>query len=252
MTPRDTVRITVWNEFRHEKQDPEIARLYPQGIHSAIAQTLNAQAGLRASLAALDEPDHGLSSAVLDNTDVLFWWGHIAHHEVRDEIVDRVQQRVLGGMGLVVLHSGHFSKILKRLLGTHCSLKWREMGELERVWVTLPGHPIAEGLGEYFEVPHSEMYGEYFDIPQPDELVFVSWYAGGEIFRSGCCFYRGRGKIFYFSPGHESYPIYHQPEIQQVLVNAARWAAPVRTTGFRDLAQAPHVPQPMAATAGMP
>ncbi len=246
MTLLDMVRVTVWNEYRHEKQEPEIARLYPQGIHGALAQLLNAQPGLSAGTATLDEHDHGLSSAVLDNTDVLFWWAHLAHHEVRDDIVEAVQKRVLNGMGLVVLHSGHYSKILKRLLGTNCSLKWREMGELERVWVTLPGHPIAEGLGEYFEIPHTEMYGEYFDIPQPDELVFISWYQGGEVFRSGCCFYRGRGKIFYFSPGHETLPIYHQPEVRQVLVNAARWAAPVRAAGFRDLSQAPNVPEPMA------
>jgi trehalose utilization protein len=241
----DKIRVTVWNEGRHEKTSAEIAKVYPQGIHGAVASALRAQPGFEVRTATLDEPEHGLTQEVLANTDVLTWWGHMAHGDVKDEIVDRVQQRVLGGMGLIVLHSGHFSKILRRLLGTNCSLKWREIGEKERVWVTAPGHPIVEGLGEYFELPHTEMYGEFFDIPQPDVQVFISWYPGGEVFRSGCCFYRGRGKVFYFSPGHETFPIYYQKEIQRVLVNAVRWAAPVHVVGFRDLAQAPHVPEPM-------
>ena len=163
---------------------------------------------------------------MLDATDVLLWWGHVAHEEVSDAVVDRVQARVLEGMGLIVLHSGHFSKPFKRLMGTSCDLTWREVGELERLWVVAPGHPIAEGVGAYLEVPRAEMYGEHFDIPEPDTLVFVSWFRGGEIFRSGCCFTRGRGRIFYFRPGHETYPIYAQPEIQRVIQNAVQWAAP--------------------------
>jgi trehalose utilization protein len=241
----DKIRVTVWNEGRHEKTSPEIAKVYPQGIHGAVASALRGQPGFEVRTATLDEPEHGLTQAVLANTDVLTWWGHMAHGDVKDEIVDRVQQRVLGGMGLIVLHSGHFSKIFRRLMGTNCSLKWREIGEKERVWVTAPGHPIVEGLGEYFELPHTEMYGEFFDIPQPDVQVFISWYPGGEVFRSGCAYLRGRGKVFYFSPGHETFPIYYQKEIQRVLVNAVRWAAPVEVVGWRDLAQAPHVPQPM-------
>ena len=239
------IRVTVWNEYRHEKKDADVKAVYPDGIHAAIAKALSASKDLSVSTATLDEPEHGLSEKVLASTDVLTWWGHMAHGDVKDEIVDRVQQRVLGGMGLLVLHSAHFSKIFRRLMGTNCSLKWREIGEKERVWVTAPGHPIVEGLGEYFELPHTEMYGEFFDIPQPDVQVFISWYPGGEVFRSGCCFLRGRGKVFYFSPGHETFPIYYQKEIQRVLVNAVRWAAPVQVVGFRDLAQAPHVPQPM-------
>jgi trehalose utilization protein len=240
-----TLRITIWNEGRHEKQDAEIGKLYPQGIHGAIAAFLAAQPGLECTQATLDEPEHGLTDAVLANTDVLLWWGHMAHGAVSDAIVDKVHQRVLNGMGLIVLHSGHYSKIFKRLMGTNCSLTWREIGERERVWNVLPGHPIAAGLGAYFEIPHTEMYGEYFDIPQPDELVFVSWYQGGDIFRSGCCFYRGRGKVFYFAPGHESLPIYYQKEVQQVLVNAVRWAAPVPVIGFRDLNTAPNIQVPI-------
>jgi trehalose utilization protein len=180
--------------------------------------------------ATLDEPEHGLTPEKLANTDVLVWWGHKAHDEVTDEVVERVQKRILeDGMGLLVLHSGHFSKIFKRLMGTSCWLKWREDGHKERLWVVAPGHPIVEGLGEYIELPQEEMYGEHFDIPEPDTLVFVSWFPGGEVFRSGCCYRRGTGKIFYFRPGHEEYPTYFNPEIQRVIANAVKWAAPSLT-----------------------
>ena len=241
----DKIRVTVWNEYRHEKESPEIAAIYPQGIHSAIAAYLSAQPGFEVRTATLDEPQHGLTEEVLANTDVLTWWGHKAHGDVQDEIVDRVQLRVLKGMGLIVLHSGHFSKVFKRLMGTSCSLKWREIGEKNRLWVTLPGHPIVEGLGEYFEIPHTEMYGEFFDIPQPDELVFISWFQGGDVFRSGCCFHRGRGKIFYFQPGHETLPIYYHKEVMHVIANGVRWAAPVQVTAFRELPECGHVSEPL-------
>jgi trehalose utilization protein len=233
-------RVTVWNEYRHEKENEQIAAIYPGGMHQAIAGHLRGQ-GLSVATATLDEPEQGLGAAVLEQTDVLIWWGHVAHDEVREEVVDRVQARVLAGMGLIVLHSAHFSKIFKRLMGTTCNLKWREAGEKERLWVVAPGHPIAAGLGEFFEIPQAEMYGEHFDIPAPDALVFVSWFAGGEVFRSGCCFHRGRGKVFYFRPGHESYPIYHQPEVLRVITNAVHWAAP--TAG--PAVQFGHRPEPL-------
>jgi trehalose utilization protein len=222
------IRVTVWNEFRHEKQDKEIAAIYPNGIHGAIAQYLRTLPDLEVRTATLDEPEHGLTDEVLANTDVLIWWGHMAHGAVSDAVVDKVQDRVLNGMGLIVLHSGHFSKIFKRLMGTTCNLKWREAGEKERLWVVDPSHPIVEGLGEYFEIEHEEMYGERFDIPQPDALVFISWFPGGEVFRSGACFIRGQGKIFYFRPGHESFPTYFHPEVLKVIGNAVRWAASPR------------------------
>jgi len=217
--------VTVWNEYRHERDSDVVAEIYPDGIHAVIAEALNV-AGFETRTATLDEPDHGLSDDVLDSTDVLTWWGHAAHEEVRDEIVDRVHQHVLDGMGLLVLHSGHYSKIFKRLMGTSCSLKWREAAEKERLWVVEPSHPIADGLEEYIEVDAAEMYGERFDIPAPDTLVFNSWFEGGEVFRSGCCYRRGNGRVFYFRPGHETYPVYHNEAVQQVLVNAVRWAAP--------------------------
>ncbi len=220
------IRVTVWNEFRHEISDESIRGIYPQGIHHAIAGFLNAQSDLEAGTATLDQPEHGLTDDVLNNTDVLIWWGHTAHDEVSDKLVEKVHKRVLDGMGIIILHSGHYSKIFRKLMGTSCSLRWREIGEKERLWVINPGHPIVEGLGPYIDIPHTEMYGESFDIPQPDQLVFINWYQGGEVFRGGCCYYRGCGKVFYFSPGHESFPIYYQSEIQKVIINAVRWAKP--------------------------
>lgn len=217
------MKVTVWNEYRHEQVNPLVAEIYPQGIHGTIASFLT-EAGYDVHTATLDEDKHGLTDEVLANTDVLIWWGHIAHHEVEDEIVDKVKKRVLAGMGLIVLHSGHFSKIFQSLMGTTCDLKWREADEKERIWVVDPSHPITEGLGEYIELPQEEMYGEHFDIPTPDELIFVSWFEGGEVFRSGVTFKRGRGKIFYFRPGHETYPTYHHKDIQKVILNAVKWA----------------------------
>jgi trehalose utilization protein len=220
----DVIRVTVWNEFRHEKKNPAIAKIYPKGMHETIAAALRKQPGFKVGTATLDEPEHGLTDAVLAQTDVLIWWGHMAHGEVKDEIVAKVQKRVWEGMGLILLHSGHFSKIFKALMGTWCLLKWREVGEKERLWVVDHAHPIAEGVGDYFELEHEEMYGEPFDIPQPDELVFISWFAGGEVFRSGCCWHRGLGKVFYFRPGHESYPTYHNENVIKVIANGVKWA----------------------------
>ena len=222
-----SIRITVWNEFRHEKINPKVSKIYPAGIHAAIANGLLEHGLDQVHTATLDEPEHGLTQQVLDETDVLVWWGDKAHKEVRDEIVDRVHARVMSGMGLVTLHSAHFSKIFKKLMGTSCSLKWRDDGGNERIWVVEPGHPIAAHLPECFVIKHEETYGERFDIPTPDTLVFASWFEGGEIFRSGCCYHRGHGKIFYFRPGHEAYPTYHNPRVKQVIANAVGWAAPV-------------------------
>lgn len=221
-----SIRVTVWNEFQHEKEHKAVQDVYPDGIHKVIADGLRAHGFDQVQTATLDEPEHGLTEEVLANTDVLTWWGHMAHGRVDDAIVDRVHQRVMEGMGLIVLHSGHHSKIFRKLMGTGCSLRWREANDNERIWVIEPGHPIANGLGPYIDIPAEEMYGEHFDIPAPDTLVFVSWFKGGEVFRSGCCYHRGHGKIFYFRPGHETYPTYYQAEVQHVIANGVRWAAP--------------------------
>ena len=223
------IRVTVWGENIHEWSHEAVRKHYPEGMHACIAQGLNEAEDIEATTATLQQPEHGLTEEVLANTDVLTWWGHCAHDKVDDAIVARVKARVWQGMGLLVLHSGHYSKIFQALLGTSCSLTWREAGELERLWVCNPGHPIARGLGSYFEIPEEEMYGEPFGIPTPDEQVFVSWFQGGEVFRSGATWKRGNGKIFYFRPGHETYPTYHIDAVKMVLKNAVRWARPEGT-----------------------
>jgi trehalose utilization protein len=221
--PTNKIRVTIWNEFRHEREDAPVKKVYPDGMHAVIAQGIAAP-DLEIRTATLDEPEHGLTDAVLANTDVLTWWGHKAHGAVQDDIAKRVQQHVLNGMGFVGLHAAHMSKPFRLLMGTHCSLKWREANEKERLWTIEPAHPVAEGLPEHFELPEEEMYGERFDIPTPDELVFISWFQGGEVFRSGCCWQRGHGRVFYFRPGHETHPTYYDKNVQRVIGNACRWA----------------------------
>lgn len=219
------IRVTVWGENLHEKSHEKVQAVYPNGMHTVIAAGIQEYIGDRAVVrtATLDQPEHGLTDEVLHQTDVLTWWGHMGHHLVDNTVVDKVHDRVLSGMGLIVLHSGHWSKIFTRLMGTTCALRWRD-DDKETVWTINPGHPIAAGIPPVFQIPQQEMYGEYFDIPQPDELVFLSTFTGGEVFRSGCCFTRGQGRIFFFSPGHETYPVYYQPEVRRVIANAVGWA----------------------------
>lgn len=221
------VRVLVWNEFLHERRDEAVARLYPEGIHATLADALRAHGLEQVTTATLDEPEHGLTEERLAATDVLVWWGHKAHAEVSDVAAERVRKRVTeGGMGFVPLHSAHFSKPFLALMGTGCFLKYRVVGETERLWVVDPGHPVAAGIDDMIELPQEEMYGEPFDVPPPDELVFISWFKGGEVFRSGCGWRRGMGRVFYFRPGHETFPTYHDPRIRRVIANAVRWAAP--------------------------
>jgi len=220
------IAVTVWNEGLHEKKHAEVVKVYPQGIHAAIASHLGTQADMTVRTATLDQPEHGLTEAVVNETDVMLWWGHMAHDQVDDKVVERVHRRVLEGMGLILLHSAHFSKIFRKLMGTTCQLKWREVGEQEVLWVTAPAHPIAKGIDDHFIIDREEMYGEHFDIPEPLQTVFISSFAGGEVFRSGCTFQRGAGKIFYFRPGHETYPTFFHPQVLQVIGNAIRWAVP--------------------------
>lgn len=220
------INVTVWNEFRHEQNNPDVAKVYPNGIHHTIAEFLNTDAELVVRTATLDEAGHGLSDKTLDETDVLIWWGHTAHDEVDDAVVAKAKERVLEGMGFIALHSAHYAKLFKALLGTTCSLKWREATDKERLWNTMPAHPVLQGIGEYFDIPQEEMYGEPFGIPTPDEQLLISWFTGGEVFRSGATWTRGNGKIFYFRPGHETYPTYYQKEVQQIITNAVHWARP--------------------------
>ncbi len=226
------IHVTVWNEYRHEKTDEPVRRLYPEGIHGCIGKILE-EAGFAVTLAALDDPEQGLPDEVLNNTDVLLWWGHMAHHEVNDRLVDQIVDRVYNcGMGFIALHSAHMSKPFRRLVGTSGNLLWGD-DQKEIVWNILPSHPIAEGIPEHFVLPVEEMYGEPFMIPQPDATVFTSWFEHGNVFRSGCCFLRGMGKIFYFQPGHEFCPSYHNEYVQKILINAVNWAAPAEAYACR-------------------
>lgn len=222
------LRVVVWGENIHEQRDEAVRELYPDGMHSTIAAAIKEHLNERVTVttATMQQPDHGLSEQVLDQTDVLTWWGHAAHNAVDDEVVDRVQRHVLGGMGLVVLHSAHDSKIFKRLMGTTCTLNWRDADDRELVWTVAPTHPIARGVPNPIVIDAQEMYGEFFDIPAPDELVFISSFSGGEVFRSGCAYHRGHGRIFYFSPGDQAYPVYHYGDVRRVVANAVAWTAP--------------------------
>ena len=220
------IRVTVWNEYRHEKKNPKIAEIYPHGMHEAIASHLRKSSDLQIKTATLDDPEHGLTDSVCKATDVFIWWGHMHHKDVSDAVVERVHQRVLDGAGIVVLHSGHMSRIFMRLMGTTCNLKWREANDREILWVTRPGHPIVRGIDDHFILPAEEMYGEFFDIPEPEMTFLISTFTGGECFRSGCTWQRGAGKVVYFRPGHETYPTYHDKNVLRVIENSVRWAAP--------------------------
>ena len=217
------IRVTVWNEYLHETNQPEVAAIYPEGIHGCIKKFLETRSEITVKTATLDMENHGLTDKILSETDVLIWWGHMAHDKVSDETAQLVQKHVLAGMGFIALHSAHHSKPMKLLMGTTLNLKWRH-GDRERVWCINPSHPIAKGVSEQFVLEKEEMYGEPFDIPEPDETVFMGWFAGGEVFRSGVTFRRGKGRIFYFQPGHEEYPIYHDKNVQRVIENAVFWA----------------------------
>ena len=220
------IRVTVWNEFRHEKSSDKVKAIYPDGMHKVIADFLQSD-DIEVRTATLDEPECGLTKEVVDSTDVMIWWGHMHHDLVPDEIALRVKEAVLKGMGIIFLHSGHHSKPFRYLLGTTCNLSWREDGDLERIWTINPAHPIAKGIGRDFELPHEETYAEPFAIPNPDEVVFMGWYEGGELFRSGCTFHRENGRIFYFQPGHESFPTFYDKNVRTIIRNAVYWAAPV-------------------------
>lgn len=238
------IKVTIWNENVHEREEGPVGdfirKIYPNGIHQYLKEALKAD-DLEIRAVSLDMPEQGLPDSLLEDTDVLMWWGHVAHATVEDSLVTRIQARIHKGMGLIVLHSGHYSKIFKRMMGTSCSLHWREIGEKERLWRVAPAnHPIVQGVPETFVIPHTEMYGERFDIPDDGQNIFISWYEGGNVFRSGVAFQRGPARIFYFSPGHETFPIYHDPNVQKILTNAIHWAAPSFLPAWQEHIGVPH------------
>ena len=220
------IRVLVWNEFLHEKTDPKVASIYPSGIHGAIADFLSTNDDIEVRTATLDDENCGITKEILDNTDVLIWWGHMAHHRVPNEIAEMVRDAVHEGMGMIFLHSAHHSKPFRLLMGTSCNLAWRESGDSELVWVIDPAHPITRGIDRFFKLEHEETYGEPFVIPNPDKVLFIGSYSGGEVFRSGVLYERGNGKVFYFQPGHETFPTFKVPEVQTIIKNAVRFVAP--------------------------
>jgi trehalose utilization protein len=239
------IRVVVWGEHFHEHDDakPIVREFYPDGMHAVVAAGIRENLGDAAEVRTVifEDPEHGLSAETLASTDVLVWWGHARHDAVDDAVAAHVVERVLDGMGFVALHAAMHSKPFLRLMGTSCNLRWRVEDDRELVWVIAPGHPIADGLPPVFSIPEQEMYGEYFDVPPPQELVFLSTFTGGEVFRSGCCFSRGKGRIFYFSPGHETYPVYHQREVRRVIANAVRWASTDKPAAV-ERTSSPHSP----------
>ena len=230
------IRVLVWNEFRHEKKSEKVSAVYPNGIHEAIADFLRCD-DIEVKTAWLDQENCGITQELLDETDVLIWWGHIAHTEVPDSVAFMIRDAVLSGMGAIFLHSGHHSKPFRYLLGTSCNLTWRESGDSETLWVIEPSHPITRGIDRYFTLPHEETYGEPFTIPTPDKLLLIGNFSGGEVFRSGCLFERTNGKIFYFQPGHETFPTFYDKNVQTIIKNAVRYVAP----DYREFIKAPHV-----------
>ena len=231
------IRVLVWNEFKHEREDEKVADIYPNGIHEAIAEFLGREEDIVVKTATLQDENCGITKEILDETDVIIWWGHMLHNNVPDEVAALVRDAVWSGMGAIFLHSAHHSKPFKFLMGTPCSLTWRESGDSEVLWVIDPSHPITKDIDRYFCLDGEETYGEPFSIPEPDKLLLIGNYSGGEVFRSGCLYQRGNGKIFYFQPGHETFPTFKVPEVQSIIRNAVRFVAPV----YRQEITCPHV-----------
>ena len=219
------IHVTIWNEDSLQETSEQVLQVYPQGLNGALAHIFEGCDDFIVRTAHLSQEEAGLTEEILADTDVLIWWGHCKHGMVPDEIAARVQGRVLRGMGLIMLHSGHESKVFQRLMGTQCSLRWHENNDKERIFIIEPHHPILWGIPAWFELTAEEMYGERFDIPAPDELLAIGWYESGDVFRSLCTFSRGYGKIVYFQPGHETLPSYHNEYVKKIIKNAACWAA---------------------------
>lgn len=239
------MNITVFNENIDELGlDPKRAdktaallEVHPNGIHNTLKDLFDEMDDVNVRTATQDQEECGLSKEVLDNTDVLVFWAHRGHDDFPDEIAENIHQRVISGMGLILLHSAHHSKVLKRTLGTSGDLRWRD-DTYCRIFCVNPTHPISEGIPENFELGIEECYGECFDIPKPDDVVFLSWYDIGEVLRSGCTWTRGYGKIFYFQPGHESNLSYKHPYVRQILKNAVNWVKPIK---YKTTFGAPHI-----------
>lgn len=233
------MKIVVFCEKNPSMLTPEGLAAYPEGMGVYLKNILSEDGNDVTYIEVTDDGEQNYDEDVLKGCDVAVWWGHWYHDRVSDKLVDQLVENVQKGMGLICLHSAHRSKPFLRLLGTTGCLKWREDAEKERVWCVDLTHPINKGVGEFVDVAHEEMYGEPFDIPTPDELVYLGWFQGGEVLRSGCVFKRGRGKLFYFNPGHETYPTYKNPSIVKILKNACEYLKP--TTPLLETIECHHI-----------
>jgi trehalose utilization protein len=218
-------RVIVWSEGTAPKN------VYPQDINTAIAEGLQPLKGWDVATASINETDQGLPEDVLNGASVLIWWGHERHGDVKDELVARIVKRVHDdGMGFIATHSAHYSKALKAILGTPCGWKggYVDDGSKVELVVKAPGHPIAHGV-KNFELPHTERYGDPFEVPTPETLIFDGIYTlpngTTQNAQQGMVWTIGKGRVFYFQPGHEGYPIYFQEPIRQIFRNGVQWCA---------------------------
>jgi trehalose utilization protein len=226
----DKRKVVVWSEGT-ANVDPVSKKVYPQDINTAIAEGLAPleASGWQVVKASLNDPDQGISDELLGSTDVLIWWGHKRHGDVKDDLVNKIAARVRDGhMGFIGTHSCHFAKPFKKLMGTACS--WREYvadGTSAEIIVKEPDHPICKGV-KTFKLPQIERYGEPFAVPTPESVPLEGLYTKPdgktEPARMGLCWTVGKGKVFYFTPGHETYNDYYRPEVRQIFVNAVQWA----------------------------
>jgi trehalose utilization protein len=214
------IRVLLWSE-QTEPRD-----VYPKGISGALADYFNKLPGFEAKTATLNDPEAGLSDAVLSQTDVLIWFGHKKHNAVPDEAVDRVIKHVRErGMGFIGLHSAHYSKPLKKLL--NASGSWRSYvnhGKPEQMWIVLPDHPIAKGVND-FTIPKTELYAEPFQVPPPEAVIVEGTWESGHRSREVMTWTIGKGRMVYIRAGHEEYPIYFMPQMQRLVANSVEWAA---------------------------
>lgn len=223
--PANPRLVVVWSERTAPKE------MYPNDVNAAIAEGLKGLAGWEVVTANIDEPGQGLGDELLKRTDVLIWWGHKRHQEVKDELVERIVRRVKAeGMGFIALHSSHFARPYRKLMGTACSWgEYKADGTSAKVIVKAPQHPIAQGVKD-FELPKIERYGEPFAVPEPETVVLDGIYkkpdGNTEPGRMGLCWTIGKGRVFYLTPGHETYNDFFRPDIRQILRNAVEWAAP--------------------------
>lgn len=223
------MNITIFNEYHPNEHTGKAEKNYPGGIHIALKSIFESQE-YDVVTATQEQACNGLTDEILDNTDVLLWWSKNWDNELLNSVADKVVSRIREGMGAVFLHSAKNSKPFLRLTGTTSAtapVSWKEPGESERLFVVSPAHPIAEGIPSGYVIPNEEPYCEYFDIPKPDDIVFLGGFGNGMCIRAGVTFTRGAGKIFFFQPGHDSFPVYNDKVIRRIILNAVNWAKPV-------------------------